>query len=268
MNALYRWQQQILACRQERKEADQQMWERNAAWYALWVEHNDYAQQTLMRIMPLIHAQARILEIGPGSGALTLPLAGWSESILAIEPAQGMRAMLKRNLAAAGRANVTILENPIEESLDAIQGPFDLALAVYSLYNVLPIDTVIAALTREARHVVAIMGTGDQEEWYQELYRRFRGRPPNAPPQVDYLAPVLREMNIRAEIEVLQTTCNYVYADWDSLLDQWAGRLRVGDARRNELRDALLPLVERRNGHVGIYRRRRTALVHIENKAG
>ncbi len=265
MTALDRWQQQIVACRQARAEPDSQAWQRTAQWYSLWVEQNDYVEKTLARLRPLVDTDTRVLEIGPGSGGFTLPLAGIVREIVAVEPSPGMRAELARNLAEAGRTNVRIFPSRIEEGLDEIEGPFDLALASYSLYNVLPIDDVLRSLTRRANLLVALMGDGKQEVWYRDLYQRFRGHPPVSPPQVQFLHPLLREMGLDARVELVQTSANYVYPNEASMLDQWMWRLRIDPSRRAELETMLLPLAERHNGHIGIYRQRQMALVWIVN---
>ena len=196
---------------------------------------------------------------GPGSGGFTVPLAGMAKKIVAVEPSPAMRAALSHNLAEAH--HVEILPTPIEDSLPHIHGPFDLALAVYSLYNVLPIDRVIQKLVSEADLIVAVMGMGDGQAWYHSLYRHFRGRRPVSPPQVEFFYPVLEEMGIQAQVEIVQTSANYVYPDEVSLIDQWMQRLHANPAQRGELHKMLLPLVEQRGARVGIYGRRCTALV-------
>ena len=265
MTALDRWQQQIVACRQERVEPDGQAWQRTAQWYSLWVEQNDYIEKTLARLRPLVDAHTRVLEIGPGSGGFTLPLADVVREIVAVEPSPGMRAVLAHNLAETGKTNVYILPTRIEEGMDEMEGPFDLALASFSLYNVLPIDDVLWSLTGRAHLLVALMGDGKQEAWYRDLYRRFRGHPPVSPPQVQFFHPLLQEMGLDAQVELVQTSANYVYLDKGNMVDQWMWRLRIDPSRRAELEAMLLPLTERHNGHIGIYRQRQMAMVWIRN---
>ena len=99
-----------------------------------------------------------------------------------------------------------------------LAGPFDLALASYSLYNVEMIAAVIRDLVRLSQHVVALMGTGQRREWYRALYRRFWGRDPVPPPQVQYFYPLLLEMGIYADVEVFWTSYNYVCDSEEALV--------------------------------------------------
>ncbi|MFZ5916364.1 MAG: class I SAM-dependent methyltransferase [Chloroflexota bacterium] len=264
MTALEQWQQQIRACRQARKEPDAQLWQRAAGWYDSWVRHNDYTTLVLNRLQPIIDGRSRILEIGPGSGGFTLPLADAAQEIVAVEPSADMRAVLGGKLSAAGKNNVRLIPKHIEDSLAEIQGPFDLALASFSLYNVEPIDAVVQGLTRLARRVVALMGSGEQREWYRHLHRRFRGREPVPPPQVQYFYPLLLEMGIYPDVQVFWTSYNYVYPSEEALIDWWLHHLHLSESDRADLAADLLPLTERRDGQIGIYGRHRAALVWIE----
>ncbi|HSV92782.1 MAG TPA: 16S rRNA (adenine(1518)-N(6)/adenine(1519)-N(6))-dimethyltransferase RsmA, partial [Desulfobacterales bacterium] len=60
-----------------------------------------------------IGAGDRVLEIGPGLGALTLPLAEAAGSVLAIEKDAGLVPVLRRALAAAGHEQAEVREADI-----------------------------------------------------------------------------------------------------------------------------------------------------------
>jgi SAM-dependent methyltransferase len=228
--------------------------------------HNDYVELTVPRLMPLVHPGARVLEIGPGSGAFTLPLARISGEVVAVEPSAYMRTVLSRNLAAAEVENVHIVGDTIEEAIQKLDGVFDLAFASYSLYNVESMDMIIRDLVGLARHVVLLMGTGEKRAWYQLLYRRFCGKDPASPPQYEYLYPLLLEMGIYADVQIYHTSHNYVFDSEDALFDWWQRQFHVSETDRGSLQAALSPLIEHRGPLVGIYARRRTALVWIEQK--
>jgi 16S rRNA (adenine1518-N6/adenine1519-N6)-dimethyltransferase len=55
----------------------------------------------------------RVLEIGPGLGALTLPLAEAAGSVVAVEKDAGLVPLLRQALAAAGHARVAVREADI-----------------------------------------------------------------------------------------------------------------------------------------------------------
>jgi len=249
--------------REERGASEVQMWERLARWQDRWVQHNDYVSLFLPKLQALLGPKARVLEIGPGSGAFTLPLAQSVREIVALEPAATMGDVLTRNLCAAGVDNVRVVPQRVEEGLADLGGPFDLVLASHSLYNVRPIDRVVRELVDLAPQVVILMGTGERRAWFQSLYHRFKGRERVPPPHVGHFYPVLLDIGILADVEIVWTSYNYVFESEGALLGWWAGYFGL-EAHHDALRSALLGLAERRDGTIGLYDRRRTAWIRID----
>ncbi|MCK4489805.1 MAG: hypothetical protein KAU23_06065, partial [Anaerolineales bacterium] len=86
--ALEAWKQRIIDCRQQRSQTDGEQWDRIADWYDSWVRGNDYVDKVFPYLKEALPAGARVLEIGSGTGAFTLPLAQATEEVLAIEPSR------------------------------------------------------------------------------------------------------------------------------------------------------------------------------------
>ncbi|MGQ9595185.1 MAG: class I SAM-dependent methyltransferase [Anaerolineae bacterium] len=266
MDALEQWQARVLEYRRERGESDDRIWQRRAAWYDRWVAHNDYVALVLPKLLRLVGPSSRVLEVGPGTGAFTLPLARTVAEVVAVEPSPDLGTVLQHHLAQEGIGNVYLLASRIEEALEHLQGPFDLALASHSLYNVLPIDRVVRGLVRLSSWTAILTGTGEQKAWFRALYTRFRGREPVSPMNFRDLYPVLLQLGIYADVEILETSSNYVFVSENELVDRWAEWLQVQENLRPVLRMELRALAERRDQHVGIYGRTRTALILIHQE--
>ncbi len=266
--AIETWKQRIIACRRQRSKTDSEQWDRTAGWYDSWVLENDYVDRVLPYLQKALPIDARVLEIGSGTGAFTLPLACAARGVLAIEPSQRMREHLNDNLQAAGLSNVTLLPDRIEESLPDIQGygPFQLIFASFSLYNILDIDLVIDNLLPLTWHLMILLGTGAPSIWSQDLYRRFTGEERVIPPQLDLLYPVLLEMGLYADVRIFNASQNYLYASEQALIDWWIERLKLPSSHRRELQEALRPLISKRDGQVGIFQKRTMALVDIDRE--
>jgi SAM-dependent methyltransferase len=242
------------------------VWKRLAPWYGDWARHNDYMARVLPGLLACVNEESRVLEIGPGSGAFTLPLARAVKQLIALEPSSNMRSILQQKLDTAGVTNVQIIPQRVEEGLVELDGEFDLAFASHSLYNVEPIDQVMRDLVRVARCVVILMGTGDTQAWQRDLYARFWGKPRAPSASFREFYPMLMEMGVYADVEILLTSFNYVYDGEDAMLAWWQCQLGLADARRDELRDALARIAERRDDHIGIYGVNRSALMWIERE--
>ncbi len=269
MDALEQWKERVLASRAERMQHLQEIWDRMPAWYESWVMYNDYVEKVLPYLLPLIHQHSIVLEIGPGSGAFTIPLARHCKQILAVEPSPGMRTALEANLLNHSLANVQIHPDRIEDSLDwlAQNHPFDLAFASYALYDVEDILPVLNALQENTSSLMILLGTGETSEWYREL-RRQLGREPHAvPPQLDCLQPVLEQAGIDSQVHLLQCTNNYVFLDEKALLDWWMDTLHLEANQRGQLSAALEPLTEIKDGFTGIFSHRTSALVAIPGRS-
>jgi SAM-dependent methyltransferase len=269
MSAVQEWKRRISAYRQQRVETDQESWERLTPWYDDWVEHNDYVELVRPRLRPYVGPGARVLEIGPGSGGFTVPLARMAAQVVAVEPSPGMRDLLAANLAQAGLANVQVLPDCIEDSRAQLVGlaPFDLAFASFSLYNVKDIDSVVRELLGLACRLVILLGTGSASGWSRPLYRQFMGEEQHAPPQLRHLYPVLLEMDIYADVEIIWSSYNHVYPNEQAMVSWWMRRFRLEEARREEMRSALLELATREEGgRIGIYQRRPMAWVWIDRE--
>ena len=263
MTALENWQRRVWACRAGRGQEEETLWQQAAAWYDRWVAHNNYVTLVLPHLRPFTGYSARVLEIGPGTGAFTRPLAGVAREVVAVEPSANMRTALQHNLRHAAIDNVQIVAGRIEDAMGGQEGPFDLAFAGHSLYNVVAIDQVLERLLDLAEHLVILIGTGDRSAWYQGLYRRFDQRQRVAPAHFGDLYPVLLEMGIYADAAILETSANYVFEGEAALVEWWANRLHVRPTEMSALRAALVERAERRNGHMGLYGQLRTALVTI-----
>jgi len=263
--ALAHWQARIDACRRNRPESVEMVWERLATWYNNWTAHNDYVERVLPRLLGQVKPAARILEIGTGTGAFTLPLARLAGEIVAIEPSSNMRAALDANIQIAGERKIRVIGQRVEDAVIELAGPFDLALASHSLYDVRDIGALVKHLLRLAQHTVILMGTGDRREWYQSLHRRLKGveREPSA--HFGDFYPALLEMGIYADVEILPTSYNYVFYSEEDMFGWWANHFDVG-IDHPTLRATLLERAERRGQTIGLYDENRSALITIDRQ--
>jgi len=71
----------------------------------------------------------RIVEVGAGTGRLTLDLTGRSDQIVAIEPVEAFRKILQRKLAAAGQADGVRVVHGFFDDLPVASGFADLVVA-------------------------------------------------------------------------------------------------------------------------------------------
>lgn len=83
-----------------------------------------------------LRARARVLEVGAGTGQLTVPLAQRGLDVVALEPGQHLAAKLQRHVAAEGVAEVTVVCEQFEK-FDS-PDPFDAVVAANSFHWIAP----------------------------------------------------------------------------------------------------------------------------------
>ena len=78
---------------------------------------------------------SRILDIGAGPGTLALPIAPCVREVVAVEPAEGMVAVLEEHLARNGINNIRTVRKRWEDIDPArdLDGEFELVLASFSI---------------------------------------------------------------------------------------------------------------------------------------
>jgi SAM-dependent methyltransferase len=114
--------------------ADPEFWEGNAPWYELWLRHNDYHARVKDVLATRVRPEWRILDVGGGSGVLSLYLQRIGCRVVLLEPARAMQALFRQNAASAAVGNFSIEERRWENlPLGSLSG-FDLILACNSLH--------------------------------------------------------------------------------------------------------------------------------------
>jgi SAM-dependent methyltransferase len=110
-------------------------------------------------ILPLIIEKTKdcesIIDIGAGTGLLTIPLAEWGHRVTAVEPSAPMIELLRRN--AAGRCLDSIsVEQEYWETWDG--NPADCAICVHSAYTLKPLAEALRKMKIKAPRVILVVG--------------------------------------------------------------------------------------------------------------
>lgn len=115
---------------------------RAASW-----DHAD--NPALERVVAAVVAAGRagpemsVVDLGAGSGQLSIPFARLARSVLAVDISPAMIELLRANAAAAGVDNVEARVGPIE-SIDLPAGSVDLVVSNYALHHLRDPDKAAA----------------------------------------------------------------------------------------------------------------------------
>lgn len=79
------------------------------------------------------------IDLGAGSGAVTLPMARTSRRVLAVDVSKGLLGLLSEKAAEQGIQNIEVLPHPIE-TLDMAPESIDLIVSNYALHHLRDAD--------------------------------------------------------------------------------------------------------------------------------
>lgn len=198
---------------------------------------------------------SRVLEIGPGTGQATVPLAAMGCEVVAVELSPELAAVARRNLSSYPNASVT--EGSFE-AWEAPQQPFDAVVAATAFHWIDPAVRLekSAALLRP-RGTLAIIDTehvaGDSDFFgaSQRCYERWD---PATKPGLK-LAPatqVGREWSEIQQAELFRPLgsrryeweVTYSTAEYLELLSTYSGHIALDDQARSALFRCLAALID------------------------
>jgi SAM-dependent methyltransferase len=155
---------------------------------------------TTMRALEALLEGGRVLDVGCGGGATSLPLGGRAGVVVGVDAQEDMLDGFLANARAAAVEAVAVAGR-WPDVADRIE-PVAVAVAGHVLYNVADLAPFVDALTRVTRRRVVFELTERHPlHWMNDLWMRFHGLDrPDGPSAQDAVA-ALRELGFDARIE-------------------------------------------------------------------
>lgn len=148
-----------------------------------------------------------VLDVGGGAGRYALPLALRCKHVTVVEPSPSMLSQLREGAREAGIENVSAVEAGWEE---AEVEPTDLVLCANVVYGVVDIEPWLAKLDRFASERVVVVAFMDAPmSMLSPLWKAVHGEERIELPALPQLLPVLWEMGIFPNVEMLPATPRY-----------------------------------------------------------
>jgi len=169
-----------------------------------------YGRRALDVLGDQVTPETVTMEIGPGSGALTFPLARRVARVVAIERSLPTVAFLMEKLAEAGLTNVEVRQEDWSElDITTLQDQFDLAICSHFLWQVGDLETHLHKMERASRRLCAVIQPAGRTPLVVETWTAVTGRPYDGrfEPDADlfpYL--ILREWGRRVHVRTFDYT--------------------------------------------------------------
>lgn len=215
--------------------ADPGYWDRRAGSFAR--STHTRSDEFLGVLEPYLSPHKTVIDAGAGTGRHAVPLAARVEWVTAVEPSEGMRAMI------GPQDNMTVVASTWE---DAEVVPADLVICSHVLYGVADPVPFIAKLERAARERVFVMlRETDLPHPARIIRTRLAGHTGPRLPRFSELFMLLLQMGIAADVTFLRYPITTRYADMEEALadcralygdgwDEAAGRSILEEVLRRE----------------------------------
>lgn len=129
-----------------------------------------FAMEAFIALLP---REWHVADIGTGTGHLLPTLAAHFESVLAVEPAEGMRTCAQQRIAQTGFENVEIRPGDLTR-LPIDTGLIDLAIAMLVLHHVPNPDEALREIARIVRPGGRVLIVEQQSHENQDFYERMQ----------------------------------------------------------------------------------------------
>ncbi|MCL0084666.1 class I SAM-dependent methyltransferase [Thermodesulfovibrionales bacterium] len=230
-------------------------------WYDLQLEHNNYPGVLLEKVQRHLNENSTVLDIGAGTGAFALPLARLVKTVTVVEPSVEMLARLRRKMDTT---NIRIINKRWEDVTLKEIGRHDLVLAAHSLYSIANIEAELKKMLAVANKRFCFIIMVGWQDFYADIWRRFKREEFRSPPGFIHLYNVLYELGLVANVEMVQTVRDQVYLNLEQAVKHWRVRLDIVPEKEDELREYLLSCLEEREGLFYRKEEGKNAIISVE----
>lgn len=219
------------------------------------IEHDERIVTTIRGLD--ITKESRVLDIGAGPGTLAIPLSAQVKEITAIEPGEGMTAILKERMKKDNITNITIIHKRWEDIIPAsdLAGRYDVVIASLSL-TMEDIRLALRKMDAVSQGSVYLFWFVDMPFWermYADLWEPLHGLPYYSGPKTDCLFGVLYQMGIYANVEMLPLKKEYRFTTMNELTAFFRKRFNVTKPEQERILDGYLkPLIRKEGSEIVI----------------
>jgi len=226
---------------------------------------DSYAAKIFQEIKKSVQSEDSVLEIGPGWGNYTFPLADHVRKLTCVDSSESILSYLKNCME--DKQHVSYIhakwENLAEDEIDA----HDIVIGVNCFYRMYEIKSALYHMNRLAKKRAIIgMTTGPIQPHYEILYEKY-GYDIKFPRR-DYIEflNLLYEMDIYAECKIIPLERVYEYESYEQLITTQSKKIINNTFNREHVEESILPFMEKKNGRYYYRHDFHAALVSWEPK--
>ncbi|MCX8150006.1 MAG: class I SAM-dependent methyltransferase [Candidatus Bathyarchaeota archaeon] len=209
--------------------------------------------------LPLTPAHT-VLEIGAGTGRITIPIAKKVKHVTAVEPSLRMLAFLKANAERSQVKNITCINKPWENINTDEVSPHDFVIASFSFFM---IDLAPALLKMHILANEKVYLFLSASNWMEEEIQKilFGNAQPEVFPDHVYIYNILNELGITANVEVWTYLSEQRYADLSEVTSRFMELYDVPADKKEHLKEYLLKILVPDEGGLWLKQQKKVAML-------
>lgn len=199
-------------------------WAKRAKQYRAALHERTDEDPFVLRVRAAVTRESSVLDVGAGTGRHTVALAPHVAHVTAVDPSPAMLGLLRDDLAAQNIVNV---ETVASGWLEADVPQADVVLCSHVLYPIADVVPFVRKLEEAARERVFVYVRIDPLPTDIGLWREFYGVALQGQPGYFDLLGVLAQIDIAADVDVVEHVFTWTFADMDEAATQLRNSLSL-----------------------------------------
>ena len=213
------------------ERAIESRWDKTAAQFRQWMDVDDYPVKLMQHVK--LKPEWSLLDIGCGTGAVSIPAAKKAGRITALDISGEMLQILKEDAQKQNISNITYMHRSWNDIMvgEDIE-PHDIVVASRSVGREPDIQSALEKIDSAATKYVYITVWGGGEHGHCKGVPAAIGRPYRDTPDHVYFYNILSQMGIRANVEHLECNSRLIYNDLNEAMESC--RISLGPLNEKE----------------------------------
>ncbi len=179
-----------------------------------------------------------VLEIGPGWGNYTFPIAEKAKNLTCVDLSKDILNYIDIQAQQRGMDNIQFIHTKWEE-VSGLE-PYDVVVGVNCFYRMKDIEKAFLAMNQYAKRLcVAGVISGPERPHVIELARKFGYSEKLMRRDYIHILNILYQLGIDASCQLVNIEKKYIYANEDELWKDNVGTLRVDDQDKHKIWDLI-----------------------------
>jgi len=216
------------------------------------------AELTKMQLNNLpLSSKLTVLDVGAGTGRLTLPMAKHAKHVTALEPSEKMLTILKDTARKQNISNISYINTSLED-FEVISDSYDLVVASFSLF-MLDIESALMKMNTLASKGVYLFMSASP--WMDENMQKAVNGNLSSWSDFIFLCHILQDLGIPVNIDICDYELKQSYADFEHAVLKFSQVNHIPSKKMGALREYLHVNLVEENGKLWYNRQRKAATI-------